>query len=105
MLVESNADDVLTTSEVTGIPANWLLKSLEQTGFMASKVKHQGNFTLDKEIEMLKAWRDIWGAGHGVGGISSVGDVAEIVAEMQREYAAARKGDSARPSLRATLAA
>ena len=105
MIVDSDADDVLTTTEVTGIPANWLLKSLEQTGFLASKVKHQGNFTLDKEIEMLRAWRDIWGAGHGVGGISSVESVADVVAEMRRDYESAKRGDVARPGLRASLAA
>jgi nitronate monooxygenase len=33
MLIDSNADDIQLTAEVTGIPANMLRKSLERSGF------------------------------------------------------------------------
>jgi nitronate monooxygenase len=33
-----------------------------------------------------KAWRDIWSAGQGVGQIKRVQTVAEIVADLRREY-------------------
>jgi nitronate monooxygenase len=36
-----------------------------------------------------KAWRDIWGAGQGVGSIDAVVPAAELVARWQAEYAAA----------------
>ncbi|MGZ3242015.1 MAG: nitronate monooxygenase, partial [Burkholderiaceae bacterium] len=38
-----------------------------------------------------KAWRDIWGAGQGVGLMNDVPSVAEVVARLSAEYAAARK--------------
>ena len=53
MLIESNADDIQLTAEVTGIPANMLRKSLERSGFKP-EAKHDG-FNLLKEIETLKA--------------------------------------------------
>ena len=33
-----------------------------------------------------KVWRDIWGAGQGVGSITDVPAVAECVAGLHREY-------------------
>ena len=37
-----------------------------------------------------KAWRDIWGAGQGVGLMDDVPSVAEMVARLRNEYLAAR---------------
>jgi nitronate monooxygenase len=33
-----------------------------------------------------KAWKDIWGAGQGLGSIADVTDVASIVARFKTEY-------------------
>ena len=38
-----------------------------------------------------KAWRDIWGAGQGVGQIADVPTVGELVDRLEREYMAARR--------------
>jgi nitronate monooxygenase len=37
-----------------------------------------------------KAWKDIWGAGQGVGNIDDVPAVRELVARLREEYEAAR---------------
>ena len=37
-----------------------------------------------------KAWRDIWGAGQGVGLMNDVPTVAEVVARLSAEYNAAK---------------
>ena len=37
-----------------------------------------------------KAWRDIWGAGQGVGMMDDVPTVAEMVEGLKAEYQAAR---------------
>ncbi len=87
MLIDSSADDIQLTAEVTGIPANMLRKRLERTGFKPSE-KHDG-FNLLKEIETLKAWRDIWSAGQGVGDIEKVESTADLVARLSRDYQAA----------------
>ena len=36
------------------------------------------------------AWKDIWGCGQGIGAISQVQSTADFVAQLKREYAAAR---------------
>lgn len=90
MLIASSADDVILTAEVTGIPANMLRLSLERVGFKPSH--KSGGFDLLKELETLKAWRDIWSAGHGVGDVVRIETVAELVNTMKRDYEAARLG-------------
>ncbi|MFP3472273.1 nitronate monooxygenase, partial [Micrococcus sp. SIMBA_144] len=39
----------------------------------------------------VKAWKDVWGAGQGVGTIDSIDPVATIAKRMQQEYDAARQ--------------
>ena len=38
-----------------------------------------------------KAWKDIWSAGQGVGTVSKVEPLADIVDRLEIEYVAARK--------------
>ncbi|MBU1605994.1 MAG: nitronate monooxygenase, partial [Alphaproteobacteria bacterium] len=38
----------------------------------------------------VKAWKDIWGSGQGIGSVKSVGPVADMVARFEREYEAAK---------------
>ena len=40
--------------------------------------------------EKAKAWRDIWGAGQGVGMMNDVPTTAEMVDRLEAEYKAAR---------------
>lgn len=91
MLIDATADDIILTAEVTGIPANMLRQSLESAGLKTGN-KHEGGFSLLREIEMLKAWRDIWSAGHGVGDVHAVEGVAELVQRFKADYQAARSG-------------
>jgi nitronate monooxygenase len=37
-----------------------------------------------------KAWRDIWGAGQGVGLMDDIPSAGEMVERLKREYDAAR---------------
>lgn len=88
MLVASTADDIVLTAEATGMPANMLRPSLERSGVKPGQ-KHEG-FSLAKEAEVMKAWRDIWSAGHGVGDIAAIDSVADLVLRMKSDYEAAR---------------
>jgi nitronate monooxygenase len=89
MLVESGADDIVLTAEVTGIPANMLRPSLERSEYTAEKGR-PARFDLKTEIETLRAWRDIWSAGHGVGDVTAIESVASIVEGLAADYHRAR---------------
>ncbi|MBX9649152.1 MAG: nitronate monooxygenase [Xanthobacteraceae bacterium] len=93
MLIESGADDVVTTDKLSGIPANILRASLERSGFTVSG-DHKG-FSVKREAELMKLWRDIWSAGHGVGGVTRVAGVSDEVERLMRERATALQGNAA----------
>jgi nitronate monooxygenase len=48
------------------------------------------NFESGQAAETAKAWRDIWGAGQGVGAIEDILSAAEVILRMRREYLAAK---------------
>ena len=89
MLIESGADDVVTTEKLTGIPANILRASLEKSGFIDGG-NHKG-FSVNRDTELMKMWRDIWSAGHGVGGVTRIVSVRDEVERLVHERAAALK--------------
>jgi nitronate monooxygenase len=92
MIVDSNADDIVLTAAVSGLPANWLQKSLALTGYTDLDKTAVGGFSF---AEKLKAWRDVWGAGHGVGSTVSTATVEDIVFQLEREYLQASGADVA----------
>jgi nitronate monooxygenase len=34
----------------------------------------------------MEAWKDVWGAGHGVGATRSTAAVEDMVLQLEREY-------------------
>lgn len=88
MLIESNADDIQLTAEITGLGANFLRKSIERSGFKSATT--QGGFDPMKGTDTLRAWRDIWSAGQGVGDIERAEPAAHIVGHMIQDYGLAR---------------
>jgi nitronate monooxygenase len=83
LVVASCADDIVLTSEVSGLPANWLRGSLDRLGIAGVKRERSASFSADANF---KAWRDVWAAGHGVGETTKIGAVAEVVAELEAEF-------------------
>ena len=91
-IVESSAADVIYTNLFTGVHGNYLRKSIVAAGLdpdnlpVADKTKM--NFGSSGGA---KAWRDIWGAGQGVGLMHDAPGTAEIVARLQEEYGQAKR--------------
>lgn len=93
MIVDSAAKDVVYTNLFTGVHGNYLSKSVVQAGLDPADLpvadKSKMNFGSGGNTK-AKAWKDIWGAGQGVGNIGSAGPVAEVIDEMKAEYNAAK---------------
>jgi nitronate monooxygenase len=98
MLIESTADDILLTDEVTSMPANMLRESLERSGFKP-EAKSEAVDPM-KGAETLRAWRDIWSAGQGVGEVDRAEPTADIVGRMRRDYEQAQTASAQRLSRR-----
>jgi len=89
ILIESGGDDIVLTSEVTGIPSNMLRLSLDRSGFVGGG-DHQ-KFDLARELDTIKAWKDVWAGGHGVDDVTESAPLAELVRKFAAEYEAAQK--------------
>lgn len=93
MLVDSAAGDIVYSSLFTGVHGNYLKKSIEKAGLDPDNLPEADKTTMSfgsGGSSKSKAWRDIWGAGQGVGLIDDVPSVADLVARLKREYDAAR---------------
>jgi len=91
MIVKSSAADILYTPFFSGVHGNYLKPSVAAAGLDPDHLpvvdKSSMNFASDRPA---KAWKDIWGAGQGVGNIDDVPATAELVDRLIKEYGQAR---------------
>jgi nitronate monooxygenase len=90
MIVDSQAADILYTPYFTGVPGNYLRPSITASGLDPDALPSVEKAAMDFGSTRVRAWRDVWGAGQGVGSITDAPPAAEVIARLRREYAAAR---------------
>jgi nitronate monooxygenase len=90
-ILESTAADVIYTNLFTGVHGNYLKKSILGAGLDPDNLPQADKNTMSFASGSSKAWRDIWGAGQGVGLMDEVLPVAEVARRLKSEYEAARK--------------
>ena len=94
MLVETAAQDIVYSNLFTGVHGNYLAPSITAAGLDPANLpeadKSKMNFGSGGNMEK-KAWKDIWGAGQGVGQIQEIVAVADVVAKLKREYEEAKR--------------
>lgn len=89
MLLEARAADIIHTPAVSGVPASFMRQSLEQAGYDLQRLgKGEVNYgeKLKPMSEEAKAWKTVWSAGQGAGGISDLPRVAELITRLDQEY-------------------
>lgn len=86
MLVRSRMSDIVTTKAVTGINANWMRESLHAAGLSGELLEQKQKIDFSNLHGDTKAWKNIWGAGHGVGRTDRVQSFVEIVDDLVREF-------------------
>jgi len=90
-IVDSSAADIVYTNLFTGVHGNYLKKSIEAAGLDPDKLPVSDKSKMSFGSGSAKAWRDIWGAGQGVGLMDDVPTVAEMVERLTQQYRAARE--------------
>ncbi len=92
-IIDASADDIVYSNLFTGVHGNYLAPSIAAAGLDPANLpqsdKSKMNFGSGGNMKQ-KAWRDIWGAGQGVGQVADAPTVADLIAEMKRDYDAAR---------------
>jgi len=99
MIVDSTAGDVVYTNLFTGVHGNYLKGSIVGAGLDPDNLAQSDPSKMSfggGEGSKAKAWKDIWGAGQGVGAVHEVVSTAELVARLTREYDDAKRGLCAR---------
>lgn len=90
-ILDSAAADVVYTPYFTGVHGNYLKKSIEAAGLDPANLPERDKTAMNfGGSTAAKAWKDIWGAGQGVGTIGEVLPTAELVARLQQEYRSAK---------------
>lgn len=89
-IVDSSAADVVYTNLFTGVHGNYLKKSIVNAGLDPDALPESDKSKMSFGSGSAKAWRDIWGAGQGVGLMDDVPTVAEMVARLKAEFDAAK---------------
>ena len=92
-IVDHKAEDIVYSNLFTGVHGNYLKPSIEAAGMDPDDLPEGDLSAMDfgsGSKSDSKAWRDIWGAGQGIGAIDAVDTVADRVAKLQGEYSAAR---------------
>ena len=89
MLIDGAAKDILYTAAFSGVPGSYLRASIEAVGLdpddLPAPDKPNMNFGSNDDSK-VKAWRDIWSAGQGIGGIHDAPPVAELVDRLADEF-------------------
>jgi nitronate monooxygenase len=89
-IVDSSSDDIVYSSLFTGVHGNYLAPSIRNAGLDPEHLPESDPSKMDFGGDKSKAWKDIWGSGQGIGAITQVQSTADYVAQLKREYAAAR---------------
>ena len=88
MLVDCAAKDIVYSSLFTGVSGNYLKPSIANAGLDPENLPEADKSAMNFEdlSEGKKAWKDIWGAGQGLGSIGKVMPTRELVDQLANEY-------------------
>ncbi|HEX5513653.1 MAG TPA: nitronate monooxygenase family protein [Gammaproteobacteria bacterium] len=88
-IVEASAKDIVYTNLFSGVHGNYLRQSIVAAGLDPDNLPEADKSKMSfgsGGSSRAKTWRDIWGAGQGVGNIHDVLPTAEVVDRLALEY-------------------
>ena len=90
-IAQGTSDDIVYSNLFTGVHGNYLAPSIRAAGLDPENLPVSDPSKMNfGGAGAAKAWKEIWGCGQGIGAIHKVQGTAEYVAQLKREYAAAR---------------
>lgn len=88
-IVGGRAADIVYSDLFTGVSGNYLRGSIVASGLDPDNLPKGDlksmNFGSDGSTK-IKAWKDIWGSGQGIGNVQSIRPAAELIAQFKAEY-------------------
>jgi nitronate monooxygenase len=89
-IVDCNSDDIVYSNLFTGVHGNYLAPSIRAAGLDPEHLPESDPSKMNFGGGSTKAWKDIWGCGQGIGAIGKVQPAGDYIAQLKREYAAAK---------------
>ncbi|MDE4132241.1 nitronate monooxygenase family protein [Phaeobacter sp. QD34_3] len=91
MIVDGGAEDIVYSSLFTGVWGNYLKESVSRAGLDPDNLPtaDASSMNFGSGSSKPKAWKEIWGSGQGIGAVTEVCSVADLVARIDGEYRAA----------------
>lgn len=87
MIVDSAAKDIVYSSLFTGVHGSYLKGSIANAGLDPDNLDEGNKAYMDfAKSDGAKAWKDIWGAGQGVGSVDEVPSTRELILQLESEY-------------------
>jgi nitronate monooxygenase len=88
-IVAGRAADIVTSNLFTGVHGNYLRASIAAAGLDPDNLAQSDPSKMD--FGAAKAWKDIWGAGQGIGAVAAVESVAQRTGRLEQEYRDAKR--------------
>jgi nitronate monooxygenase len=92
-VVDGRMEDIVYTNYFSGVHGNYLKPSIEAAGMDPDNLPEADPSKMDFKSggdSSAKVWKDIWGAGQGIGSVRSVGTARSLVGRLAAEYMAAK---------------
>ena len=87
MIINSTYDDLRMTNLFTGAQAYYLKDSIIKNNLDPDNLdSNTDGFNVSASQDKIKAWKDIWSAGQGVGLIKNIESVESIVEKLESEF-------------------
>ncbi len=88
MIAQSSADDIVYSSLFTGVHGNYLKPSIANAGMDPDNLPQSDPSAMDfsDKRKRPKSWKDIWGAGQGIGAIKELVSTQKRVDQLYQEY-------------------
>ncbi|MFJ5486276.1 NAD(P)H-dependent flavin oxidoreductase [Hansschlegelia beijingensis] len=90
MLIDGAASDIVYTALFTGVAGNYLKPSIAAAGMDPDRLDETAKSRMDFAASATP-WRDIWGAGQGLGAIVDAPQVSTLVERLSLEYMATKR--------------
>ncbi|WP_288413400.1 nitronate monooxygenase family protein [uncultured Sphingomonas sp.] len=88
-VVDGRAGDIVYSNLFTGVHGNYLRASIVAAGLDPDALPDSDASAMNFGSG-AKAWKDIWGAGQGIGAVEAIVPAADRIARMAAEYHATR---------------
>ncbi len=89
-IVDNDSDEIIYSNLFTGVHGNYLAPSIRAAGMDPLNLPESDPSKMNFGGNAAKAWKEIWGCGQGIGAVTRIQSTADYVAQLKREYAAAK---------------